>query len=164
MGSLGGLMRLMPGMNKDLREAADQLDDSEVDRIEAIVRSMTTSERADPAIVDGSSRQRIAVGSGTTVVQVNQLLRQFKEMQKMMRGMASGAMPSMPGMSGMSGKLARAAAKRASPADLPPELAGLAGPGAGPPTGPLGAPSASAPRGGTKKKKKGGRVTPPKHR
>ena len=75
MGSLGGLMRLMPGMNRDMREAADQLDDREVDRIEAIVRSMTIRERADPAIVDGSRRQRIARGSGTTVAQVNQLLR-----------------------------------------------------------------------------------------
>src|SRR6516164_799791 len=66
MGSLGGLMRLMPGMNREMRDAADQLDDREVDRIEAIVRSMTPRERTDPAIVDGSRRQRIATGSGTT--------------------------------------------------------------------------------------------------
>jgi signal recognition particle subunit SRP54 len=162
MGSLGGLMRLMPGMNRDLREAADQLDDREVDRIEAIVRSMTSSERADPAIVDGSRRQRIARGSGTTVVQVNQLLRQFKEMQKMMRGMASGALPNVPGMGGMSGKLARAAARRMPEGDLPPQLAALAGP-TGAPSGPLVAPRTAPPRGGSKKKK-GGRVTPPKHR
>jgi signal recognition particle subunit SRP54 len=164
MGSLGGLMRLMPGMNRDLREAADQLDDREVDRIEAIVRSMTTTERADPTTVDGSRRQRIARGSGTTVVQVNQLLRQFKEMQKMMRGMASGAMPGVPGMGGgMSQKLARAAARRMPQEDLPPQLAALAGPSTGAQIGPLAAPRVAPARGGSKKKK-GGRVTPPKHR
>jgi signal recognition particle subunit SRP54 len=162
MGSLGGLMRLMPGMNKDLREAADQLDDREVDRVEAIVRSMTKRERDDPSIVDGSRRQRIARGSGTSVPQVNQLLRQFKEMQKMMRGMASGAMPQVPGMSKMGGRLAKAAAKRMDPAALPPELAGLAAPG-GVPGGPIVAPRPPTPRPGGKKKK-GGRVTPPKHR
>jgi signal recognition particle subunit SRP54 len=161
MGSLGGLMRLMPGMNRDMREAADQLDDREVDRIEAIVRSMTATERQDPTIVDGSRRQRIARGSGTTVVQVNQLLKQFKEMQRMMRGMASGAMPGMPGMGGMSGKLARAAARRMPQDELPPQLAALAGPGAV--GGPLTASRATPTRGGSKKKK-GGRVTPPKHR
>jgi signal recognition particle subunit SRP54 len=162
MGSLGGLMRLMPGMNRDMRDAAEQLDDREVDRIEAIVRSMTPVERTDPTIVDGSRRQRIARGSGTTVVQVNTLLRQFKEMQKMMRGMASGAVPGVPGMGGMSGKLARAAARRMPQGELPPQLAALAGPAAAP-TGPLAAPRAGPARSGGKKKK-GGRVTPPKHR
>jgi signal recognition particle subunit SRP54 len=163
MGSLGGLMRLMPGMNKDLREAADQLDDKEVDRVEAIVRSMTAVERTDPTIVDGSRRQRIARGSGTTVAQVNQLLRQFKDMQKMMRGMASGGMPQVPGMGKLSGRLARAAAKRADPSDLPPELAALAGTPGPPGAGSLVAPRPPTPRPGGKKKK-GGRVTPPKHR
>jgi signal recognition particle subunit SRP54 len=161
MGSLGGLMRLMPGMNKDLREAASQLDDREVDRVEAIVRSMTPAERAEPTLVDGSRRQRIARGSGTTVAQVNQLLRQFKEMQKMMRGMAGGAMPNVPGMGGVRGKLARAAAKRVPADELPPQLAALAG-GSPPATGPVVAPRAAPRPGG--KKKKGGRVTPPKHR
>ena len=160
MGSLGGLMRLMPGMNREMRDAADQLDDREVDRIEAIVRSMTPRERTDPAIVDGSRRQRIATGSGTTVAQVNQLLRQFKEMQRMMRGMASGAMPGISGMGGMRGRLARAAAQRMDPSALPPQLASLAGPSAVP--GALPPPRPSTGRGG--KKKKGGRVTPPKHR
>ncbi len=160
MGSLGGLMRLMPGVNRDMREAADQLDDREVDRIEAIVRSMTGPERTDPSIVDGSRRQRIARGSGTTVAQVNQLLRQFKEMQKMMKGMASGA---MPGMGGISGKLARAAAKRAPGGELPPQLAALAGPSGVPPSlDSITSPRATPRPGG--KKKKGGRVTPPKHR
>ena len=163
MGSLGGLMRLMPGMNKELRAAADQLDDKEVDRVEAIVRSMTSRERAEPAVIDGSRRQRIASGSGTSVGQVNQLLRQFKEMQKMMKGVAGGAMP--PQLGGMSSKLARAATRRAPAGELPPQLAGLAeAQGAGPAgLGALASGSTSRPRGGSKKKK-GGRVTPPKHR
>ncbi|HLK44384.1 MAG TPA: signal recognition particle protein, partial [Acidimicrobiales bacterium] len=165
MGSLGGLMRLMPGMGKELRQAADELDDREVDRVEAIVRSMTTAERTDPSIVDGSRRQRIARGSGTTVAQVNQLLRQFKEMQRMMKGMASGSMPAMPGMSGMTGKLARAAARRAPDGELPPQLAALAGPTGTPPSlGSITSPRAPQPGGRSNKKKKGGRVTPPKHR
>jgi signal recognition particle subunit SRP54 len=163
MGSLGGLMRLMPGMTKELREAADQLDDKEVDRIEAIVRSMTARERADAAIIDGGRRQRIASGSGTTVGQVNQLLRQFKEMQKMMKGVAGGAMP--PQLGGMSAKLARAAARRLPAGELPPQLAGLAGAQGAAPTGlgSIAAGRSASPRGGSKKKK-GGRVTPPKHR
>jgi signal recognition particle subunit SRP54 len=168
MGSLGGLMRLMPGMNKEMRQAADQLDDREVDRIEAIVRSMTPKERNDPDIIDGSRRMRIATGSGTSVAQVNQLLRQFKEMQKMMKGMAGGAMPNMPGMGGMSGKMARAAAKRQMGGDLPPELASLTS-GSSPTglSGPLsatGAPRPAQPTRPGNKKKKGGRVTPPKQR
>ena len=166
MGSFGGLMRLMPGMNKQMREAAEQIDDKEVDRVEAIVRSMTRAERADPTIIDGSRRLRIASGSGTTVVQVNQLLRQFKDMQKMMRGMASGSMPGMPGMPGMgkmSAKMARAAAKRLPAGDVPPELAGLMGAPESPAPGIGGTARTAAPRPGGKKKK-GGRVTPPKHR
>jgi signal recognition particle subunit SRP54 len=160
MGSLGGLMRLMPGMNKEMRAAADQLDDKEVDRVEAIVRSMTGAERNEPTIIDGSRRQRIAAGSGTSVVQVNQLLRQFKEMQKMMRGAAAGG--ALPGMGGLSGKMARAAARRMPAGDLPPELAGLMGDGAS--LGATGAAHATTPRPKGNKKKKGGRVTPPKQR
>ena len=67
MGSLGGLMRLMPGMNKEMREAAGQIDDGEVGQVEAIVCSMTPAERDDPSIIDGSRRCRVARGSGTTV-------------------------------------------------------------------------------------------------
>jgi signal recognition particle subunit SRP54 len=160
MGSLGGLMKLMPGMNRDLREAADQLDDKEVDRVEAIVRSMTRAEREEPAIIDGSRRQRIAKGSGTSVPQVNQLLKQFKEMQRMMRTMAAGGGPQL---GGVSGKLARAAARRMPDGQgLPPQFAGFAGSGGV-------VPSArdvarTQPQRPGSKKKKGGRVTPPKHR
>jgi signal recognition particle subunit SRP54 len=190
MGSLGGLMRLMPGMNKEMREAAGQIDDREVAKVEAIVCSMTPAERDDTTVMDGSRRSRVARGSGTTIQDVNALLKQFKEMQKMMKGMASGNMPNLPGMpsGGMSPKMAKRLAKQAGAGagaggGLPalPEgadfdmLSQLMGDGAELPSGLPGLP-ASAGSGpgqvrpvvstnkGTKKKKKGGRVTPPKGR
>jgi signal recognition particle subunit SRP54 len=186
MGSLGGLMRLMPGMSKEMRQAAGQIDDGEVAKVEAIVCSMTTAERNDTSIMDGSRRSRVARGSGTTIQDVNALLKQFKEMQKMMKGMASGAMPNLPGMpnlSGMSGRTAKkmlaqqgAGAGLAGPAggadfDMLSQL--MEGDGDGDGAGvPAGFPGLPAPPGsshpvvsvnkGTKKKKKGGRVTPRK--
>jgi signal recognition particle subunit SRP54 len=197
MGSLGGLMRLMPGMNKEMREAAGQIDDGEVAKVEAIVCSMTPAERNDTSMMDGSRRSRVARGSGTTVQDVNALLKQFKEMQKMMKGMASGAMPNLPGMPNMSGMSGRAARKLAQQAggfggagqgaaagagvdgadfDMLSQLMGgdaseaeLAELAQGFPGLPSGQPG-GAPRPvvrvnkGTKKKKKGGRVTPPKNR
>ena len=102
LGSLGGIMKLLPGMSKEVRQAADQIDDSEVNRVEAIVRSMTPKERVQPQIVDGSRRLRIARGSGTSTQDVNQLLKQFREMQKMMKGMGSGSLP--PGFGALGGK------------------------------------------------------------
>ena len=116
MGSLGGLMRLMPGMSKDMREAAGYIDDREVGRVEAIVCSMTPAEREDTSLMDGSRRSRVARGSGTTIQDVNALLKQFKEMQKMMKGMASGNMPNLPGMPNMAGMSGRAARKLAQQA------------------------------------------------
>jgi signal recognition particle subunit SRP54 len=160
MGSLGGILRLMPGMNKELRQAADQIDDSQVRRVEAIVRSMTPKERADPVIVDGSRRVRIARGSGTSTQEVNQLLRQFRDMQKMLRGAGGGALGAMMG----GGRLQQMAAAR--------ELAKSGG-GEGKLADMLAAARsqpapATAPRPGAKgrarNKKKGGRVTPPKAR
>ena len=92
LGSLGGLVSLMPGVPKALKQQTDALDDGQVAQVEAIIRSMTKGERADPAVIDGSRRQRIARGSGTTTQEVNQLLRQFKEAQQLMRspGMLAG--------------------------------------------------------------------------
>jgi signal recognition particle subunit SRP54 len=104
MGSLKKMMGMLPGMGQ-YREAMDNFDESEIGRVEAIVRSMTPAERADPKILNGSRRARIAKGSGTTVQAVNQLLDRFKQAQQMMkqmgRGMADGGMPSMPGGPGM---------------------------------------------------------------
>ncbi len=154
MGSLGGLMRLMPGMTKEMRSAAANIDDREINRIEGIVHSMTRAERLNPAIINGSRRQRIATGAGTTVSAVNQLLKQFGEMQKMMKQMAGGGMPQLPG--GM-GKMANlAAARQAAKGTLPAGMEGLASS--------LRPPAPASPGGGKNKKKKGGRVTPPKQR
>ena len=88
MGNLGNLMKLMPGMPKELRNT--EIDDRELARIEGIIHSMTTAERRDPKLIDGSRRLRIANGSGVTTSEVNALLRQFTEMQKMMKGLGGG--------------------------------------------------------------------------
>ena len=83
MGPISNLMKLMPGMPKELRNA--EIDDRELSRVEAIIRSMTPGERQDPSVINGSRRLRIATGSGTTTTAVNQLVKQFGEAQKMMR-------------------------------------------------------------------------------
>ncbi len=85
MGNLGSLMKMMPGMPKELRNT--EIDDRELARIEGIIHSMTIAERRDPKLIDGSRRLRIATGSGVTTSEVNALLKQFGEMQKMMKGM-----------------------------------------------------------------------------
>src|ERR1700689_5406570 len=180
MGSLGGLMKLMPGMSKEMRQAAGKIDDGEVAKVEAIVCSMTPGERDDVTLLDGSRRSRVARGSGTSIQDVNTLLKQFKEMQKMMKGMASGNMPNLPGMPNMAGMSGRAARKLAQQgaAGLPAAPAGadfdmlsqLMDQGGDLPSGFPGLPAPVPARPvvsgnkGTKKKKKGGRVTPPKGR
>jgi signal recognition particle subunit SRP54 len=88
MGNLGSLMKMMPGMPKELRNT--EIDDRELARIEGIIHSMTLAERRDPKIIDGSRRLRIATGSGVTTSEVNALLKQFGEMQKMMKGLGGG--------------------------------------------------------------------------
>ena len=100
MGSLGKLMGMLPGVPTELKGA--QIDDDDLKPIEAIIRSMTPEERAQPVIINGSRRQRIANGSGTQVGDVNRLVKQFGEMQKMMKkmGMASGG----PGRGSKKGK------------------------------------------------------------
>jgi signal recognition particle subunit SRP54 len=102
MGSFSKLLNMIPGMG-DLREQIDNIDERELDRIEGMIRSMTPGERADPKILNGSRRARIARGSGTQVSDVNQLVERFFEARKMMRRLASGKMPSMPGMPPMPG-------------------------------------------------------------
>ncbi len=156
MGSLGGLMKLMPGVTKEMRSAANNIDEGEVSRVEAIIRSMTPRERRDPSIIDGSRRTRIAGGSGSTVSAVNQLLKQFNEMRKMMRQMSGGAMPSLPGgMGRMAGMAARANALKSEPMSAGFEALAQGMKSAAPP---------QRAGGGKNKKKKGGRVTPPKQR
>jgi signal recognition particle subunit SRP54 len=95
MGPLQNVLGMMPGMGgkamKQLREV--NMDERELDRLEAIILSMTPAERANPAMIDGSRRKRIAHGSGTTVQAVNQLVKQFAQMRKMMAQLAQGKMP-----------------------------------------------------------------------
>ncbi|MCD9624943.1 signal recognition particle protein [Rhabdothermincola salaria] len=85
MGPLSGLLGMMPGVPKEVRNA--EIDDREIARIEAIIRSMTTTERVDPDLIDASRRERIARGSGTDPHQVSELVKQFKEVSKMMKRM-----------------------------------------------------------------------------
>jgi signal recognition particle subunit SRP54 len=100
MGPLQGIMKMIPGMPKmgDL-----DLDESKLKRVEAIVLSMTPRERAMPHLIDGHRRQRIAIGSGTTVGDVSQLLEARKMMEKMMGQIGKGKMPSIPGIGDMMG-------------------------------------------------------------
>ena len=88
MGPIAGMLSMIPGVPRELKQA--QLDERELDRVEAIIRSMTREERNHPDIINGSRRKRIASGSGTDVQAVNQLLNKFKQMQKLMRQLASG--------------------------------------------------------------------------
>jgi signal recognition particle subunit SRP54 len=85
IGPLQGMLGMLPGVPKDFRNA--KIDDKDVGRIEAIIKSMTPEERRGVAPIDGSRRLRIANGSGTSTAEVNNLLKQFKEMQKMMRSL-----------------------------------------------------------------------------
>ena len=98
MGPLQGILKMIPGMDKQALQGLEQVDESQLKRVEGIVLSMTPHERRVPHAIDGSRRQRIAAGSGTTVEQVNQLLESRKQMAKMMKMMGSGKMPSLPGM------------------------------------------------------------------
>jgi signal recognition particle subunit SRP54 len=96
MGSIGGVVKLIPGLGKQL-EGLDQVDEAQFARVEAIILSMTPQERSLPKVIDGSRRQRIANGSGTTVEEVNRLLEGRKEMEKLMKGMSKGKLPQLPG-------------------------------------------------------------------
>jgi signal recognition particle subunit SRP54 len=102
MGSLSSIIGMLPGVPgmKELKNV--QVDDRQLDRIEAMIFSMTRQERRHPDIIDGSRRRRIAAGSGTTVQDVNALLKQYREMQKMLKMFSSGRMKGfgLPGMSG----------------------------------------------------------------
>jgi signal recognition particle subunit SRP54 len=97
MGPLQGVLKLIPGVGKQL-EGLDDVDEKQLARVEGIVLSMTPQERQLPRMIDGRRRLRIARGSGTTVQQVNQLLEARKQMEKMMKGMSKGKMPALPGM------------------------------------------------------------------
>ncbi|TMD58530.1 MAG: signal recognition particle protein [Chloroflexi bacterium] len=102
LGPLSQLLSMVPGMNQMAKQMPEAEAERELTKLEAIISSMTMAERADPSIISGSRRRRIARGSGTTVQDVNQLLKQFVEMQKLMRQMGtmakSGRLPRFPGL------------------------------------------------------------------
>jgi signal recognition particle subunit SRP54 len=95
MGPIGNILGMLPGIGQ-MKDAISQIDDRDLDRVAAIIRSMTPAERQDPKILNGSRRLRIAKGSGVTVTEVNQLVDRFYEARKMMKQMAGAA--GFPGM------------------------------------------------------------------
>jgi signal recognition particle subunit SRP54 len=109
MGSIQSILKMIPGLPKEMRNA--EVDDKELKRVEAIIRSMTPFERDNPQLINGSRRLRIAKGSGTTTTDVNKLLKEFKMMQQLMksamgrpgkkgRAMPGGLPAGFPGMPG----------------------------------------------------------------
>ncbi len=106
MGSMKDLLAKLPGAGQ-MKNQLENFDEKEIDRTEAIIRSMTPGERHQPKVLNGSRRLRIAKGSGTTVTEVNSLVTRFEQAAKMMKTMAKGAIPQMgggmPGMPQMGG-------------------------------------------------------------
>jgi signal recognition particle subunit SRP54 len=103
MGGLGSLIDKLPGVGQLPQNVREQVNDRDMHRMLAIIRSMTPKERRFPAIIKGSRRRRIAAGSGTQVQDVNRLLKQFTQMQKMMKKMSKGGMKNM--LRGMKGRM-----------------------------------------------------------
>jgi signal recognition particle subunit SRP54 len=103
MGPLSGIIGMLPGMGalKQMKNA--DVDERELDRVEAIILSMTPRERANPGVINGSRRKRIAAGSGTKVQQVNNLVKQFDQMRVLMKSMANGQMPTPQQMAQLAG-------------------------------------------------------------
>jgi signal recognition particle subunit SRP54 len=112
MGPLSGIIGMLPGMGamKQLKNA--DVDEGQLDRVEAIILSMTPAERANPGMINGSRRKRIANGSGTRVQNVNQLVKQFDQMRKMMRSMVGGKMPDAQQLAQMTGGAPRPKIRR----------------------------------------------------
>jgi signal recognition particle subunit SRP54 len=113
LGPLKNILGMMPGAAKN-KEMLDKVNEKDLDRAEAIVRSMTPAERRNPKIINGSRRARIAKGSGVAVGEVSTLVTNFFEAQRQMKMVMNGGMPGMPGIPGvMGGKKAAARAKAA---------------------------------------------------
>jgi len=113
LGSMSKIMGMLPGMGQ-FRDQLENFDEREIDRIQAIIQSMTPAERANPKIIDGSRRTRIARGSGRQVSDVNSLVDRFFEARKMMQSFAKGGMPGLPGMPGMASGGKRGRAKQSA--------------------------------------------------
>ncbi|MBN9185739.1 MAG: signal recognition particle protein [Microbacterium sp.] len=102
MGSMKKMLGMLPGMGQ-MKQQIEDFDEREIDRTEAIIRSMTPGERRNPKVLNGSRRLRIARGSGMTVTDVNQLVQRFDQAAKMMKTVARGGMPNIPGMGPVAG-------------------------------------------------------------
>jgi signal recognition particle subunit SRP54 len=100
MGPLGSLIEMIPGLGGLAKDAQKAVDSGELKRTEAIIRSMTRVERRDPNVLNASRRKRIARGSGTSLPDVNRLIKQFAEMQKVMRQMSGGGGRKFPMLGG----------------------------------------------------------------
>ena len=122
MGPLSGIMGMLPGMPKEMKDAS--IGDDQVKLTEAIIRSMTPHERRSPEIINGSRRTRIAAGSGTQVADVNKLIKQFTEMQKMIKKMGGLAKPQ-----GKQGKGKNKVSTRQAMRELGDMFGGAGGPG-----------------------------------
>jgi signal recognition particle subunit SRP54 len=94
MGPLQSILGMLPGLSGHQMSQV-KVDEREIDRVEAIILSMTPEERRRPELIKGSRRLRIAKGSGTSVQAVNQLVKQFDQMRKLMRQMGRGKMPDL---------------------------------------------------------------------
>jgi signal recognition particle subunit SRP54 len=156
MGPISGLMGMLPGVPKEVRDA--EIDDGQVSRVEAMIRSMTPSERAEPGLIDGSRRTRIATGSGTTPSDVSTLVKQFAEMQKVMKRMGGVGGRKLAGKGRKAkkqkGRGGGRVTSRGGPPAIMPDLAaelealGLPGAGAAGGTGAGKTPEGGAPDGG----------------
>ena len=127
MGPLSGLVSMLPGIPKEVRDV--EIDDREIGRVEAIIRSMTRDERARPEIIEASRRNRIASGSGTSPAEVSQLIKQFREMSKMMKRMGGfGSKKSKKGRKGKKGSGGGRVTQGRAPLKLPNlDTSGLGG-------------------------------------
>jgi signal recognition particle subunit SRP54 len=136
LGPIGNLLGMLPGAGRH-RELLEQVNDKDLDRAEAIVRSMTPEERRNPKVINGSRRARIAKGSGVAIGEVSQLVTNFFEGQKQMKAMFSGGIPGMPPMPGMgaarraAGQKARKKTKKKAPRSGDPRRAAEIARGAG---------------------------------
>ena len=100
MGPLQDLLGMLPGMGRLKKQMPIEIDDKALRRVEAIILSMTPAERRRPKILGAARKRRIAAGSGTSVSEVNQLLKQFQQMQQLTKQLSRGRMPQFPGFPG----------------------------------------------------------------
>jgi signal recognition particle subunit SRP54 len=119
MGSIKDLLAMVPGLGAQLGGGMDDIDDRSLTRVEAIITSMTPQERVHPDLFDGSRRQRVARGSGTSVQEVNELLKEFRQMRKMMKGVGGGG--------GLAGRMMGLGKGRAAKRKLMPKVKGTVG-------------------------------------